>query len=377
MNWTDIARSIPKGRTILVLGPDAIPFFPSGKEISEDLPEEPSFSQIYRMNIREKLNGKITHYYQRDNLFLFASPDAKREAMESIEDTIFFNEWLPDSELIRKIVAIPFPVILNFNPDKYVYEAFVKLFREPQFDYFTTRHKSGSHGVNFDPDGHQHPLVYNVCGSVMDALDSVILDHYDLFSLLKAMLNDTGVPEKLTAKLESANRFILLGFDLERWYFQVFLHYLNRLGNKEFNNSNNNYPILSNLSDDTREFVMQQFKIEHFASSREDFESLYNACVELGGAEKGFLRKINDSNLPLADQIRLLVTQGKMEEAFNLIEQHCEEGELKNVQLPLLRSRYSEWLDNQRGKLHTEEQLHTDLNKIRYSIFTFISEAIK
>ena len=385
-NWTELARSIQKGRTVLVLGPDALPFYrvgpsegvtsshtltdPSGSEgvtSSHTLTDtDPSFSQIARRRIQEKLNGQITHFYGRDNLFLFASPRAKRDAIDCLEETITEAEWLPDSELLRKIVAIPFPVVLNFNPDKYAYDAFLKYYHAPQFDYFTAKHKTGHYGIQHDPDGYDHPVVYNLCGSVLDALDSVILDHYDLFGLLKALLNDTGVSEKLLNKLQVADRFILLGFELERWYFQVFLHYLNRLDKEAFNNYNQNFPILSHVGDDSRAFVMKQFNIEHFAPSREDFEKLYEACKALG-----ILRKLHDPAAPVVEQIRGLAAQDKLEEAFRLFEQHCPDGDLRNLQLPLLRGRYAQWLEWKRRDTEEVATLRRELNSIRFALLTF------
>lgn len=87
-NWTELAKNIQKGRTVLVLGPDALPFYQVRGEEAADLPADPSFSQISRHRIREKGNGQITHFYRRDNLFLFASPRAKRDAIDCLEETI-------------------------------------------------------------------------------------------------------------------------------------------------------------------------------------------------------------------------------------------------------------------------------------------------
>ena len=67
-------------------------------------------------------------------------------------------------------------------------------------------------------------------------------------------------PKNLTEPLRKADRFVLLGFELERWYFQLFLHYVNRLDGA-FDNFNQNFPMLSPVGEDSREFVMKQFNI--------------------------------------------------------------------------------------------------------------------
>jgi len=352
---------------------ESAPLYPVGEEAQKEATDliDPTFSNITKRNIQKRLNGQIIHFYERDKLFLFASPRAKREAIDCLEESINDEHWLPDSELMRKIVSIPFPVILNLNPDKYVFEAFLKYYHRPQFDYFTSKHKTGNYGIVEEPDGYDHPVVYNLCGSVLDALDSVVLDHYDLFGLLKSMLNDTGVSEKLTQKLQVADRYILLGFELDRWYFQLFLHYLNRLDKDSFNNFNQNYPILSQVSADSREFVMRQFNIEHFASSREDFDKLYDACVDLK-----IVRKLHNLESPIAGQIRSLTEQNRFEEAFNLFEQYCPNNTLLAIDLPLLRSRYATLLEHKRLNLEDQRDLQRELNRIRYGLLTFANEII-
>ena len=211
-------------------------------------------------------------------------------------------------------------------------------------------------------------MVYNLCGSVADALDSVVLDHFDLFNLLKKLLNDEGVPKNLTEPLRKADRFVLLGFELERWYFQLFLHYVNRLDGA-FDNFNQNFPILSPVGDDSREFVMKQFNIEHFATSRTDFDLLYEAC-----AQQGILRKIADPASPVELQVRLLVAQDKMEEAFQLVEQHLDDTETQQVDLPVLRGRYADWQENARQKLVSAPELLVEKNRIRYTLLTFAGQ---
>lgn len=365
MNWKEVAERICKGRTILVLGPDAIPLYPKTASAIGDLQTEYSYNQIVHKKILEELGGKIKHYYKRDELFLFDDTQTKTKAWHIAEDVISDRKWLPDEELLRKIVAIPFPVILNINPDKYIYDAFIKYWSKPQFDYLTPHDKSGDYKIEHDPECYNHPIVYNLCGSVLDAPESVILDHFDLFGLLQVIFKEEdNVSGKLIRKLNGAQQFILLGFDMERWYFQIFLHYINRLGKKAFDTYKENLPILSHVSEDTREFVMKQFNIEYFAPSRDAFEQLYSACAEMN-----VLRKINDPASPILEQLRILAEKD-MESAFNLFEQNCREGEVQTLELPLLRGRYSDWL--KKRELNMEDP--KEINRIRHDLLTLANE---
>ncbi|MFM9949437.1 MAG: hypothetical protein ACKV1O_15985 [Saprospiraceae bacterium] len=363
MNWDELAQSIADGEAVLVLGPDAIPFYPA-----QGGGESRSFSDLSRGRILEDLNGQISHFYQRDNLYQFSGRGAKHEAMKCVRDAASDANWLADSELLRQIVAIPFPVVLSVNPDKCLWQAFAQHYREPQFDYFTAKDKPAQVEIAY-PDGLNRPLIYNLCGSVLDKRDSVVLDYFDLFEMLKNVLADQGIPKALTDKLKDSDRFILLGFELDRWYFQLFLHYLNRLDENPFNdNPNQNFPILSRVSEDARQFVMNQFNIRHIAASRDEFDALYAACER-----RGILRKLNDPRSPVETQIRMLTAQGKYEEAFDLLEQHLGATE-KSINLPHLRGRYTDWLRQKNEGTADSRDLATEQNRIRYALLTFANQ---
>lgn len=364
MDWEALADSIADGEAILVLGPNAIPFYAAGES---DKGKDESFNSLSNRCIIEQLGDRISHYYQRDNLFLFRDAAAKRDAMKIVRAVSRDERWLPDIELLRQIVAIPFSVVLNINPDKVAYDAFASLYREPQFDFFTTRDKPSPPKLDY-PDGHNKPLVYNLCGSVQDKLDSIILDYYDLFELVKNMLSDNGVPEHLTRKLQEADRFVMLGVELELWYFQLFIHYLNKIDNNPFNNPKENYPIFSRVSDVSRVFIMKQFKIQHIAPTRHEFELLYKACEK-----KGIMRKLRQPGSPLEEQARFLTVQGKYEEAFALLEGKLGDMERK-IDLPHLRSRYNAWLQAQKDGRAGPRSLEVELNRIRYILLTFANQ---
>ena len=368
ISWDELAQSIADGEAVLLLGPDAIPLYSTQGQPSDDVDATTSFSKLSRNRILQTLSEKeLNHFYERDNLFQFSSAPAKQKAMKEVRNVLREDAWLPDSELLRQIVAIPFPVVVNINPDKYVYEAFLKYYREPQFDYFTSKDKPNPPVLDF-PDGMNKPLVYNLCGSVLDKLDSVILDYFDLFELLKNILADQGVSEHLTRKLQEADRFILLGFELERWYFQLFLHYLNKLDYNPFNSAKQNFPIVSWISDASREFVMYQFKIKHIAPTRQGFESLYQACER-----KGILRKLHEPGSKIETDIRLLAVQNKFEEAFNLLETHLGE-EKRTIELPHLRSRLAEWLVAKKAGTEDNNYLSMEINRIRYTLLTYANQ---
>lgn len=365
-NWDKLAQSIEDGEAVLVLGPDAIPFYPAHADTKQT---ESTFSQLSRNRVLELPEGQIQHFYERDNLFQFRDAAAKQAAMKCVREAARDRAWLPDAELLRQIVQMPFSVVLSINPDKYLYEAFAQYWREPQFDYFTTKSKPSIPNITFPTS--DKPLLYNLCGSVQDKLDSVLLDYYDLFEFLKSLLQDHNIPEDLVNKLRDADRYILLGFDLDRWYFQLFLHYINKLDHNPFNNFNQNFPILSHASAANTEFVMRQFNIEHIAASRSDFEALFAACQN-----KKILRNLHDDTSPVETQIRLLTVQGKYDEAFALLAQHAPETE-RNLDIPALQGRYNTLLANEQHGTLSAADADLERNRIRYALLTFANQLTK
>jgi hypothetical protein len=358
-DWRELVQSIADGEAILVLGPDAVPFY-NGEA-------EASFGELTRQAIVAQLPEGVNHYYARDHLFQFKDAAAKQRAMKCVREVARSQTWLPDSELLQQIVAMPFPVVINLSPDRHLFDAFTSFWRKPQFDYFTTKDKPEPAGLSY-PTAYDNPLLFHLAGSVLDKRDSVVLDYHDLFDLLKNMLSDIGVSEHLSRKLQEADRFILLGFELERWYFQLFLHYINRLDSNPFNNYNQNFPILCDISDDSREFIVRQFNIEHHSLSRNDFNEMYEAC-----AQAGILRKLIDPLSAAASAIRGLIIQNRFEEAFAALEAQLDRS-MSELDLALLRSRYTRYLEEKNQGIKDEKELALELNKIRYALLTFVNQ---
>ncbi|MBL7807029.1 MAG: hypothetical protein JNN28_04405 [Saprospiraceae bacterium] len=364
INWDGLVQSIQDGEAVLVLGPDAIPFYSA---VSTTDYEEMTFAQRVQLQVINSLGDDISYHYKRDNLFQFKSPSAKQSALKEVRSVARSTDWHPDKELLRQLVSMPFPVILNISPDKTIYDAFIAYYKEPQFDYFTTKDKPNPTKLTY-PDGLNQPIIYNLCGSVLDKLDSVVLDYNDLLDLIKNLLMDNGVPQQLIRKLQEADRFILLGFELERWYFQLLLHYLNKLESSYFNNPNLNFPILANVSEDTKEFVMNQFNIKHIATSRYEFELLYKACEA-----RGILRDINEGGSPTESTARAYLGAGRFEELFTLLEGLISNPDLK-IELAHLKGRYYSCIEKKRNEEVSDTDYSQEINRIKYSLITFSSQ---
>lgn len=365
--WDRLAQSIADGEAVLILGPDAIPLYPAGVSGSDQLTEEITFSRLSRHFIRDTSEIGINFFYERDNLFLFRDEMSKKQARKIVRELARDERWLPDEELLRQIVAMPFHLVLSLSPDRRIYDAFVRYFQEPQFDFCSPYYKEPGKPIR-EPDRY-NPLLFNLCGNVLEKLDSPVLDYFDLFQLfIKLLGNSDEIPTWMGRKLREADTYILLGVQLDRWYFQLFLHYLNGLDNNAFTNVNQNFPFLSHVGDDMREFVLSQFNIRHIATARDDFDTLYNTCKQ-----KGILRELHNPLSPAQTQIRVLISQLKYEEAFDLLESKPGSPE-QQLDLTHLKARYQHWKKHQKENTADPRDLDIEINKIRYTLLTYAGQ---
>ena len=357
-----LAQSIADGEAILVLGPEAIPLYRSSTAASGDEPGETTFGQLAQHRIQQSPDIQVAYHYERDHLFMFRDKNSKHQAQKVVKRCAADKNWLPDAELMRQIAAIKFPVVLSLSPDGYVREAFSQYSVPYQFDYFTAKDKTAD--IKLDTPKPDFPILYNLCGYALeDDYDSVILDYHDLFEVLKSLLGDLNVPDILRGKLKKANRFVLLGFRLDRWYLQLLLHYINKIEG-EFDNSNHNFAMLAEVSEDAREFVIEQFQIKCIAPSRADFDALFEACKEAGA-----LRTLPDPLSGLAAQVRLLVERNDLPAALDLLEQNAANPDDLTA-ATMLKSQYNAWQQTQAAKIEDPKDLQLQMNQIRYRVLT-------
>ncbi|MBC7774903.1 MAG: SIR2 family protein [Phycisphaerae bacterium] len=363
LDLQSLAQSIADGEAILVLGPEAIPLYRNRTSDADSEPTETTFGQMAQRRIQQSADIQIAYHYERDNLFMFRDKNSKHQAQKVVKRCAADKNWLPDAELMRQIAAVKFPVVLSLSPDAYVREAFSQYSVPYQFDYFTAKDKTAD--IKLDTPKPDFPILYNLCGYALeDDYDSVILDYHDLFEVLKSLLGDLNVPDILRGKLKKANRFVLLGFRLDRWYLQLLLHYINKIEG-EFDNSNHNFAMLAEVSDDAREFVIEQFQIKCMAPSRADFDALFEACREADA-----LRKLPDPLSGPAAQIRLLVERNEFSAALEMLEKNAANPEDLTA-ATMLKSQYIGWQQAQSAKIEDPRDLQLMLNQIRYRILTF------
>ena len=345
LNWDDILEDIDEQRAVLLIGHN---FLPNAHE------------QLNKL-LTDKLGEKLQHFYSRDGLFLFKDSDAKTTAQQVTAR--FYKSNPPEEELLKKIVEMPFRLMISANPDKFIVDAFAQYQQTLQFDYFSSNNKEREYKIERPTD--EKPLLYNLCGSVEDQ-ESLVLDYDDLFKMLKTMLADLKIPNEIRLPLMKTTTYIFIGFHFERWYTQLFLRYLN-MNENQFSNNSRNYVLKTTFKDaDMERFFMEQFNIKFIGADWAFFEELHQRFNKKYPAK---MRKIVEQLSPTAATIVQLVAQSNFEGAFSMLkifaaQLDSDDGEM----LTMTEGAYSQYLKDKSEGIVLMEHLNSALARVRKNI---------
>ncbi|MBL7817563.1 MAG: SIR2 family protein [Saprospiraceae bacterium] len=345
LNWDDILEDIEEQRAVLLIGHN---FFPNAHgELNTQL--------------SEKLKEKLLYFYNRDGLFLFKDSDAKTTAQQVTAR--FYKSNAPDDDILKKVVEMPFRLMISANPDKFLVNAFAQYKQPLQFDYFSSNNKECEYKIE-RPSG-ENPLLYNLCGSVEDQ-ESLILDYDDLFKMLKTLLADLKVPNEIRLPLMKTTTYIFVGFHFERWYTQLFLRYLN-MNDNQFSNNSRNYVLKTTFKDtDMQQFFMEQFNVKFIGADWLFFEQMHKRFAK---KYPNKLRKVVEQLSPTATTISQLVAKSEYASAFSMLKIFASQFDKDDLDmLTMAESAFSQYLKDKAEGIVLTEHLNSALARVRKNI---------
>lgn len=288
----DIARDILEQRCVLLLGPD---LFRCG-----NLPVNQALSAF----ITTAHGRHIQHIFEREWLFKFKDEKAKRRIQtEAIPE--FFSAAAPDTQLLQKLLAIPFHLVLQVSPDTFLSDCAHRHSVAHQFKYFCG---GGKPVEPVELPTATAPLLYNLCGT-KDRFDSMVLDFDDLYGYLKSVFSQPGLPQNLRTALDDCNTFLFLGFQLDKWYTQLLIRWISDVtGAERFANKYN----FGKNGQDVEAFVREHLQI--FTAEKEHVELLGELHQHF--AQQGKLRPLANPVSPNTVAVRRLVQNGDLEKAL-------------------------------------------------------------
>lgn len=345
IDWDFLLDSIAQSNAVLLLGHN---FLPGAHE------------ELYAV-LQQKLGADLQHFYAHDGLFLFKDSIAKTKAQQAA--AMLYRNKTPEDQVLKKIVEMPFRLMISANPDKSLCTAFARYRLPLQFDYFSCKNKE--HQDKVERPTPEKPLLYNLCGSYEDQ-ESLMLDYDDLFGMFKKLLPDLGIPDVLRGTLVKCVTFIFVGFHFERWYTQLLLRYLN-MNETRFDNKNSNY-ILKTVfrSNETQEFFLEQFNVKFIGADLAFLEELHRRYAE---HSPDSLRKLVDELSPAATAVSQLVARDDLAAAFSMM--HIYKHQLEEADQHVLimqEAAYNRYLADKASEGVPMEQLRIALANVRNNV---------
>lgn len=349
IDWDFLCQTLVAGESVLFLGPDIA--------TTED---GSSFREAFVQSLDIVRNPLVASYYTEDELFLFNDNIAKSKVYYQMKE---FYKRTYQEDLYALISQLPLKLIINASPDHFLAE---KLGAENH--HFSFFHKN-------DPTEHiptgslAKPLIYNLVGS-LEAEESLLLTHDDLYDFLQAMLSGKGLPESLRNHIFSARSLIFLGFRFDKWYVQLLLRLLKV---QDMRSRFARYATEQKYNADTLSICLDQFKIEFVNQNVDAFlQKLHGACVKADA----LVQRTASSHTSSKEKIRLLVAENKLEDALDLLNQiaHEKKDDELSKEVTLLEGRLYRLEKRIRKGLISPQDAEVERNKIIDAILEIADE---
>jgi Effector-associated domain 7/SIR2-like domain len=207
--WGQLAQAIRDGKCFVFLGPGATINY------GDPLRQGRFFESLARKNPSD-----ILAYHAGDGFLVFK--DAKTRSLYEIDIRDFFREKR-ENPLLERLAQIPFHTAISVTPDMALKETFDKLQFACWDQYYATKVKVPLH----ETPSAELPLLYNLLGSIKEP-QTIISSHADLFGYMQSIFGDKNLPDELSTMFnaERTKSIIFLGFEFDKWYFQLILYIL-------------------------------------------------------------------------------------------------------------------------------------------------------
>gem|GEM_PF-3230602 len=354
----DAVESIKNAGCVILAGPELLRY--RGRPVQRYLRE-----QLLEL----AKPGDIEMYYEEESLFLFSGTSArirvKKKAREWLRKLWADPEFLSENAgTLRLLAQLPVHLVISATPDKFL-SANLAAYQIPHHTGFFV---GGDKEVRKVPAPSMHkPVVYNLCGSVDDH-ESIILDYEDLYKYMKSVLNAGRLPKGLTDALSDADKFIFLGFELDKWHTQMLIQLLMEiLENREKFSAGPSY-----RSPDFKRFFEGHFKMAPLDQEQDAF--LGELLAAFQSEHPQLVRRTDreyDSRLAF---VRQYVEENDFVNALHELEAAADSTDDKNA-VSLLKSRCHEFAERQ-DSMHPDTR-NAERNKLTMDMLGLATRVLR
>jgi hypothetical protein len=264
--------------------------------------------------------------FEIDNLFLPKNP----EEVDPLTFHSYLNEYyrqIQPSPIFQQIAEIPFHLIISSTPDLILRDTFQQMGTPFDFEFYNKEGRFESKNIP-TPD---RPCLYNLFGNI-EEIDSLILSYEDLYDFIISILGGDEQKQKLPVNLQneivSANAFVFLGFNMEKWYIKLLFHRL------EFGRETRYRKGYSDLKSVSTAETQAYFERQHAVDFLDDDLETIIGKLHAGAKERGILRQAQTSEvLSATSRMRQLLADDQLESVIDLLFEEADQRQDQNPEL--------------------------------------------
>ncbi len=328
-------------------------------------------------NIHDKVLQRLLEYYNaktppfnayerldiQDNLVILRKKKGEEDPKEPFELRARLSEYYLDltpHPLYAQIARLPINAIISCSPDLLLRNAFRQLNIDHDFFYY-----SPSRQIDRPKERSGVPILYNLFGSAEDRGSFLITYEY-FFRFVFAMLGDNSdeIPQTLKNVLKEAHLFMLLGFDLEKWYVPLLLRRLSL--NEEKSKDQEKISVvgekIKTTPDDEQKLSTPIFILEEQATSQEIIATLTEKLKDK--LRLGVKVPVSVAAAP----VHVLVSEDKLNEALDLLQNLFEQRALNIDDLVATQGRLTALVNAFQAGIIPPDNFEAQKNLIRQHI---------
>ena len=209
----------------------------------------------------------------------------------------------------KKISEIPFDLILSTYPFDLVHEVFEENQIEHQYAYYSYLEEA----TPLEPFTEDHPLIYNLFGSVRHK-ESMVISLDRLYQFIFGILGVRQLPKLIQDKVRQASHLVFLGFSFNDWYMKLLLRVL-KVHEKEISYAH--LPGPYGIDRQNRSFFESNFKVTFLDKKIDEFVAGLHGLCKKGGLLR---QSLPSTSGLLYEDLQLMTEQYRLDEVLERLD---------------------------------------------------------
>lgn len=238
-------------------------------------------SIITELNSKLAKIDKVTYYKDEDVLGIAAKT---RNNFLQPKINAFFDEYRPN-EVYELLSEIPFSLVINTTPDKFLLKAMKDKGRSPSYSYYHKGLPVENYEHNFEKGEESEDKItthiYNIFGDY-NFHGSLVLTFKDMYEYLYSIMQKDNLDVELRTKIHDAETVLFFGCSFDKWYFQLFFQLFLQIMDFDDDSDVLNSSDLDPNKLNTKNFIMNEFSMDFFEDDATKAIKVLNEAVKSG-----------------------------------------------------------------------------------------------